>query len=214
MEYYPVCLNLKDKKCVVVGGGEVALRKVKSLVEAEAKVVVISPKITLALKELIDKNKITWLNQAYKSEYIKEDTFLVIAASNNKQLNAKIANEAQKLNLLVNVVDSPRVGNFILPATLRRGKLIISISTSGESPALAKKIKEDLLNIYGLEYEILVDLLGKLRPKVEAKYRDEETRKLFWEKVVNSRFLMEYIRDNKKEEIKKEIQALLEETDA
>lgn len=212
MEYYPVCLDLKDKKCIVVGGGEVALRKVKSLVSSQAKVVLISPEIIPKLKELVDKNKITYLNQAYRSDFIKKDTFLVIAATNNKQLNAKIALDAQKLNLLINVVDSRKLCNFILPATLRRGKLIISISTSGQSPALAKKIKEDLLNIYGLEYEIFIDLLGKLRPEVLAKY-DEETRKLFWEKAVNSN-LMAYIRDNKEEEIRKEIQALFEGTDA
>lgn len=210
MSYYPICLDLKNKKCIVVGGGEVALRKVKSLVEAHAKVVVISPQITSSLKELVNKNKITYLNQEYKSEYIKKDTFLLIAASNDKQLNAKIAKDASKLNLLINVVDSPQLCNFILPATLNRGKLIISISTSGQSPALAKKIKEDLQSIYGVEYEILVDLLGKLRTKVQAKYKNREDRKLFWEKLVNSD-LIEYIRNKKEEEIKKEIQALLEE---
>lgn len=213
MEYYPVYLDLKDKKCVVVGGGEVALRKIKSLVSAEAKVVVISPEITPKLKEWLDKNKITYLNQTYKSDYIKKDVFLVIAATNNKQLNAKIALDAHKSNLLINVVDSPGLCNFILPATLRRGKLIISISTSGQSPALAKKIKEELLNTYGIEYEIFVDLLGKLRPQVVAKYKDEKTRKLFWEKVVNSN-LIAYIRENKEEKIKKEIQTLFEERDA
>jgi len=192
-DYYPICLNIKDKKCVVVGGGEVALRKVKSLIEADAKVVVISPEIIPSLKELVKKNKITYVNQEYKSKYIKKDTFLVIAASNDKQLNAKIAHDADKLNLLINVVDSPKLGNFILPATLRRGKLIISISTSGQSPALARKIKKDLLSIYGIEYEILVNLLGKLRTKVQAKYKDEESRKLFWEKLINSD-LIEHIR--------------------
>jgi precorrin-2 dehydrogenase/sirohydrochlorin ferrochelatase len=207
--YYPILLDLKDKKCVVVGGGNVAFRKVKSLVEAEANVMVISPQITSSLKELVNKNKITYLKQEYKSEHIKKDTFLVIAASNNKELNTKIANDAHKLNLLINVVDSPNLCNFILPATLRRGKLIISISTSAQSPALAKKIKEELQNIYGAEYEILVDLLGKLRTKVHAKYKNEKARKIFWEKLVNSD-LIEYIRNNKEEEIKKEIKLLLE----
>lgn len=183
MTYYPICLDLKDKKCVVVGGGEVALRKVKSLLEAEAKVVIISPEIIFGIRELIDKNKITYLKQEYKSDDIAEDTFLIIAASNNKQLNAQIANEAKRLNLLVNVVDAPDLCNFIIPAILRRGDLIISISTSGKSPALAKKIKEDLRSIYGVEYEALVDLLGNLRHKVQAKYKNEEDRKLFWENL-------------------------------
>lgn len=185
MNYYPICLDLKDKKCVVVGGGEVALRKVKSLLEAEAKVVIISPEIIFGIRELIDKNKITYLKQEYKSDDIAEDTFLIIAASNNKQLNAQIANEAKKLNLLVNVVDAPDLCNFIIPAILRRGDLIISISTSGKSPALAKKIKEDLQSIYGVEYEALVDLLGDLRQKVQAKYKNEKDRKLFWENLLS-----------------------------
>ncbi|MEW6097504.1 MAG: bifunctional precorrin-2 dehydrogenase/sirohydrochlorin ferrochelatase [bacterium] len=201
-DYYPICLDLKDKKCVVVGGGEIALRKVKSLVEAQAKVVVISPEIISSFKELLKKNKITYLKQEYKSKHIKNDTFLVIVATDDKQLNAKIANDAGKLNLLINVVDAPSLGNFILPATFHRGKLIISVSTSGQSPALAKKIKEDLLNIYGVEYEILVDLLGNLRTKVHAKYKNKEDRKVFWEKLVNSD-LIEYIRNNKEEEIKR-----------
>lgn len=192
MVYYPICLNLKDKKCVVVGGGEVAFRKVKSLLEAQSNVTIISPEINLSLKELVKKNKVTYLNQEYKSEYIEKDTFLVIAASNNKRLNAKIAKDANKSNLLINVVDSPKLCNFIVPATFHRGKLIISVSTSGQSPTLARKIKEDLQNIYGVEYEILVDLLGKLRTEVQAKYKDEESRRLFWENLVNSD-LIEYI---------------------
>ncbi len=191
--YYPICLDLKDKKCVVVGGGEVAVRKVKSLVEAQAKVIVISPEINSSLKELVKKYKITYLNQEYKSEYIEKDTFLVIAASNNKRLNAKIAKDANKSNLLINVVDSPKLCNFIVPATFHRGNLIISISTSGKSPALARKIKEDLQKSYGVEYEVLVDLLGKLRTEVQAKYKDEENRRLFWENLVNSD-LIEYIK--------------------
>ena len=170
MTYYPICLDIKNKKCVVVGGGKVAFRKVESLLEAGAKVIVISPEIIPSLQKLergkpLNKNKITCLLQEYKSGDIKKGTFLVIAASDNSQLNAKIADDAKRLNLLINVVDSPKLCNFILPATLRRGSLTISVSTSGKSPALAKKIKEDLQNIYGTEYEVLVDSLGKLRTK-------------------------------------------------
>ncbi|MFH1562754.1 MAG: bifunctional precorrin-2 dehydrogenase/sirohydrochlorin ferrochelatase [Nitrospirota bacterium] len=168
MIYYPICLDIKNKRCVIVGGGKVAFRKVESLLEAGAKVIVISPGIIPSLKKLVDKNKITYLPQEYKFGDIKKGTFLVIAASDDFQLNAKIADEAKKLNLLINVADSPKLCNFILPATLRRGNLTISVSTSGKSPALAKKIKEDLQNVYGTEYEVLVDSLGKLRTKTQA----------------------------------------------
>ncbi len=163
MTYYPVCLDIKDKRCVVVGGGKVAFRKVESLLEAGARVIVISPKMNTSLQKLINKNKITYLPQEYKSGDIKKGIFLVIAATDDSQLNAKIADDAKRLNLLINVVDAPKLCNFILPATLRRGSLTISVSTSGKSPALAKKIKEDLQNIYGTEYEDLVNSLGKLR---------------------------------------------------
>ncbi|MEW6607740.1 MAG: bifunctional precorrin-2 dehydrogenase/sirohydrochlorin ferrochelatase [bacterium] len=183
MTYYPICLNLKNKKCLVVGGGKVALRKVKSLVEAQAKVTVISPKFSTLFKEL--ENKITCLKEKYNSNHIKKDTFLVIAATNDKQFNAKIARDANKLNLLINVVDSPEMCNFIVPAIMVRGDLIISVSTSGKSPALARKIKEDLEIIYGTEYEALVDSLAKLRNKVKVEYKDEEERKLFWEKLLS-----------------------------
>lgn len=210
MNYYPIFLDLKGKKCVVIGGGNVALRKVKSLVEAQANVVVISPKIISPLKELINKNKITYLKEEYNSKHIKNDTFLVIAASNDKKLNAKISKDANKLNLLINVVDSPNLCNFILPATLRRGKLIISVSTSAQSPQLAKKIKEDLQKLYGNEYEILVDLLGKLRTKVATKYKNEQARRIFWQKLINSD-LIDYIKNNKEKEIQSEIQSLLGE---
>lgn len=167
MTYYPVCLDIKNKRCVVVGGGKVAFRKVESLLEAGARVIVISPEIIPALQELVHKesrfveapfvNKITHLPREYKSGDIKKGTFLVIAATDDLQLNAKIADEAKRLNLLINVVDAPKLCNFIVPATLRRGNLTISVSTSGKSPALAKKIKEDLQNIYGAEYEDLLN---------------------------------------------------------
>src|SRR3990172_11961296 len=137
MKYYPVNLNIKNKMCIVIGGGKVAERKILSLLDCKADVTVISPKVTRFIQKLSDESKISILKRYFRKEDLKE-AFLVIAATNSSRINRKIIQEANKRKILINVVDSPELCDFIMPSLIRRGDLLITISTGGKAPALSK----------------------------------------------------------------------------
>jgi len=181
--YYPVNLKIENKKCVVVGGGKVAERKIKLLLEKGALVTVISPKITLLIEKLWRETKISYLAVTYTSSPLK-DAFLVIAASNDRTVNSRVAKDANRLGILVNVVDSPAESSFILPAILSRGDLTIAVSTAGKSPALARKIKEDLALIYSEEYGDLIEMIAQARERIKRKYPDFQERKKIWKRIM------------------------------
>ena len=182
-EYYPVSLKVRNKKCVVVGGGKVAQRKIKFLLEKGASVTAISPEITSVLDKLRRDGKISHSPVTYLSSHLK-DAFLVIAATDDRTINSRIAKDANKLGILVNVVDSPTESSFILPAILSRGDLTIAVSTAGKSPALARKIKEDLALIYSGEYGDVVDIVAKAREKIKRKYPSSEKRTQIWREIM------------------------------
>lgn len=181
--YYPVNLKIENKKCVVVGGGKVAERKIKLLLEKGALVTVISPKITLLIEKLWRETKISYLAVTYTSSPLK-DAFLVIAASNDRTVNSRVAKDANRLGILVNVVDSPAESSFIMPAILSRGDLTIAISTAGKSPALARKIKEDLALMYSDEYGDLIEMIAQARERIKRKYPDFQERKKIWKRIM------------------------------
>lgn len=183
--YYPICLELTNRNCLVVGGGEVAERKVLSLLQAEASVEVISPEVTGRIRRLAKARKISWTDREYRPGDSK-NAFLVISATNNPAANASIAQDADRLNTLLNVVDSPKECNFIVPASVVRGNLLISTSTSGKSPALAKRIRQEIQRNYGVEYGPLLDILGLCRELVLDKVPDIETRKQLFGRLADS----------------------------
>ena len=201
--YYPINLDLKGKKCVVVGGGKVAQRKVESLLACEANVLVASLKLSKRLKRFLEQSRITHFRGDYHPRILK-DGILVIAATDKSDINFKIFQDAVRLNKLINVVDSPDRCNFFVPAVLRRGALTISISTSGSCPALARKIKQELKDLYGREYAKFLSLLGNLRPEIKAKYDSCAKRKLVWQRLVNSDIL-DLLKKNKIGSIKKKV---------
>jgi len=172
MSFYPVCLDLEGKPCIVVGGGRVAERKVLGLLACDARVSVISPEMTHELLTLHAGGTIQWLKREYRSGDL-EQAFLVIAATNDEETQKQVFEEAGAHNLLLNVADVPQRCNFILPATVRQGDLIISISTAGKSPALARKLRMELEKRYGVEYKILVDILGAIRPQILASEQSQ-----------------------------------------
>lgn len=173
--YYAVSLNLVNKKCLVVGGGRVAERKVKSLLECKAKVVVISPEVTDELKKLADEGKIDYQAREYTVEDLDE-VFIAISATNCQELNRRVAGDCFARNIPINAVDDPEYCSFIVPAVVRRGDLTISISTGGKSPALAKKIRQELEQQYGNEYATLLQYLGQVREQVLEKIPDQAQR--------------------------------------
>jgi len=166
MKYYPINLDLKGKKCLVVGGGRVAERRVISLLECEADVIVISPRVTPKLERL-SVNKITYKSRSYKPSDLR-GAYLIIASTDNQKLNRRIGERARKLGALVNIVSEPKLSDFTVPSVLRRGNLLLAISTSGTSPALSKRLRSNLETILGKEYEIFTNIMGAIRTKCRS----------------------------------------------
>ena len=166
MKYYPIFLDISGKKCVVVGGGEVAVRKVGRLLDCGAKVFVVSPKLTPELITLKAGNTIEHIATDYNPLFI-EDAALIIGATDDEKTNAAISSDARSLGIPVNIVDDPQKCDFILPSVVERGDLNIAVGTGGKSPALARHLREELEAKYGVEYEILLKILGGLRPQMK-----------------------------------------------
>jgi precorrin-2 dehydrogenase/sirohydrochlorin ferrochelatase len=207
MRYFPVCLNINEKSCVVVGGGSVAARKAKSLLACGAKVTVISPVLTDVLQSLYERRRIAWLSREYQKVDIA-DAFLVIAATDDPQVQEQVFCEAEENNILVNVADVPEKCNFILPATVRRGDFTLSVSTGGKSPALARKIRQQLDGQFGMEYATVINLLGELRAIILAKGLTHPENKLIFEKLLDDK-IVEWVRKRSWGEIEDHIIKIL-----
>lgn len=170
MVYYAAYLNLRDRKCVVVGGGAVAERKVRALLECEASVTVISPELSPGLGLL--RSQADFLLRLYQEGDL-EGAFLAIAATDDREVNRQVAGEARRKGVLVNVVDDPDYCDFIVPSVVRRGELSVAISTGGRSPALARKVREALEAFLGPEYEELLALLAEARQQYKGRVPPE-----------------------------------------
>jgi len=194
MAYYPIAIDLTDKPCLIVGGGEVALRKAQALLEAGARVTVIAPEVIPELAGL-GVNIVTRPYEAGDAE----GHALVFAATGDRATNAAISSEAAAACVPVNVVDDPELCTFIVPSVVRRGDLILAVTTSGKSPALSKKIRREIESKYGPEYAELVDLMGKLRDEVKANYASQDEREAVFSRLLDSGIL-ELLRDGKHNE--------------
>jgi precorrin-2 dehydrogenase/sirohydrochlorin ferrochelatase len=199
MRYYPINLDIKNRKCLVVGGGAVGTRKVDTLLQCGADVTVISPQATDELSALAEAGKITLQKRKYSSADL-EGIFLVIGATDDETLNQQISADAQSRNLLCNIADRPAVCNFILPSIVQRGDLVITISTSGKSPALAKKLRKTLERQFGGEYADLLELMGAIRKRLLRQAHEPEAHKHLFNQLID-RGLLEMIRQGKKEDI-------------
>lgn len=166
--YFPAFLNIRKRKCVVVGGGNVALRKVRILLDCDAAVTVVSPDVHPELARLARDRAIQVVQRDYRPGDLK-GVGVVVAATDVKKVNRKIADEAKRHGSLVNVVDDPAPSNFIVPSFFRRGNLTIAISTAGMSPALATKIRTRLEQDFGAEYASLLYLVQEVRSKLKKE---------------------------------------------
>lgn len=193
MRYYPVNLDIRNRKCLVVGGGDVGTRKVMTLLDCGAMVVVISPAVTEKIEELSNKGLIKLERRGFKPTDL-DQIFLVIGATDNPELNRQIHAGAERLRMLCNIADRPEVCNFILPAIVNRGDLIIAISTSGKSPAFAKKMRKDLEKEFGTEYADFLTLMGGIRTKLLSKDHEPEAHKHLFENLIK-RDLVNLIKD-------------------
>ena len=197
--YYPLLLNIQGKKCLVVGGGEVALRKAQMLVEYGAIVEIVSPSLCPELKELVKNGAVRAAIKDYGPGDL-DDALLVVAATDNASINEKVAAEARKTGILVNVADKPDISDFIVPSYFRHGDIIVAVSTSGKSPALARKIRAELERDLKAEYAQLAVIANEVR--TELKQRGITVSGDDWQEVLNLNSLIELIRRHKNNEAK------------
>ncbi len=179
---YPIMVNLDYKEITIIGGGKIAYRKAKNFIDFGYKVKVISLDFNEKFKDIESKTEL--IRDEYKEEYI-ENSFIVVAATNNRDINKSIGMYCAEKNKLVNVVDNPTLSSYIVPSTIKRGDLIIGVSTSGKSPSLASKIKKDLEIVYDDSYEEYIKLLGELRCKILKKYDDPVKKKQLLNEIIN-----------------------------
>ncbi|MDQ1330643.1 MAG: Precorrin-2 dehydrogenase [Thermodesulfobacteriota bacterium] len=184
MRYYPVNLDIRNRKCLVVGGGDVGTRKAVTLLDCGAFVTVVSINAGQQLLTLAESGLIELKRRPYTGGDL-DGMFLVICATDNEELNLQVSIDAGKLNMLCNIADRPEACNFILPALVKRGDLVIAVSTSGKSPAFAKKIRKDLEKQFGNEYADFLKLMGAIRKKLLSKSHEPEAHKPLFEKLIN-----------------------------
>src|SRR5919107_1670944 len=182
--FYIACLKLTGRRCVVVGGGEIGLEKVEGLLACDGDVTLVAPEAVPELQELAREGSIRWERRDYRPDDL-ERAFMVIACTDDTDINIGIYNDAEERAMLVNVVDVPPLCNFILPAILRTGPLAIAISTAGASPALAKRLKAQIAEEYGEPYARLAGLLNDVRGWAKGTLPTYQDRKVFFEGIVN-----------------------------
>jgi len=183
--FYIACLKLKGRRCLVVGGGDIGLEKVEGLLACDADVSLIAPVAHPELEQLAAEGSIEWQKRVYAGAGDLEGAFMVIAATSDTEVNIDVFDDAERRAMLVNVVDVPPLCNFILPAIVRTGPLAIAISTAGASPALAKRMKREISELFGAEYARLAVILNDARGWAKATLPTYQDRKEFFEGIVN-----------------------------
>src|SRR3989440_8528835 len=182
---YIACLRLSGRSCVVLGGGDVGLEKVEGLLACDADVTLVAPDTVGELQTLASEGSIAWERREYAGPSDLEGVFIVIAATSNTDVNIRVYQDAERRAMLVNVVDVPPLCNFILPAIFRSGPVAIAISTAGASPALAKRMRDQIAEEYGEPYARLAEMLNDVRGWAKGTLATYQDRKEFFEAIVN-----------------------------
>jgi precorrin-2 dehydrogenase / sirohydrochlorin ferrochelatase len=183
--FYPVYLNLTNKRVIVIGGGEVAERKVESLLGTGASITVISPDLTSRLDALESEQRIRIKRRAYLAGDCAQAAF-VFSATDDENVSKAVFDEATRAGCLVNTADQPALCDFIMPAVLRRGDVAIAVSTGGTSPGLAAQLRNKIAEIIGPEYGRLAQLLARARQEIRRRVPDPEERKALHNRILNS----------------------------
>jgi precorrin-2 dehydrogenase / sirohydrochlorin ferrochelatase len=183
--FYIACLKLTGRRCLVVGGGDIGLEKVEGLLACDADVTLVAPVAHPALEDLAREGSIAWDKREYAGPSDLDGTFMAIACTDDTDVNIAVFDDAEKRAMLVNIVDVPPLCNFILPAIVRTGPLAIAISTAGASPALAKRMKRQVSEIFGEEYARLAVILNDARGWAKGTLPTYQDRKEFFEGIVN-----------------------------
>ncbi len=187
MDYLPIFINIKNQTCLIVGGGEVAARKAMLLLQAGARVSVVSPELDDHLKELLDRGDIYSYAKIFSPKYL-EGVALVIAATNDRVANQQVSEFAKERQIPVNVVDNPDLCTFITPSIVDRSPMLIAISSGGQSPVLARLLRAHLETTIPATYARLTTIAGKFRQQVKQHFAHIEKRRFFWEKILQGPF--------------------------
>jgi len=183
--FYIACLKLKGRRCLVVGGGDIGLEKVEGLLACDADVTLLAPAAHPELEAMARENSIAWERREYAGAEDLEGVFMVIACTDDTDVNIAVFDDAERRAMLVNIVDVPPLCNFILPAIVRTGPLAIAISTAGASPALAKRMKREISDLFGEDYARLAVMLNDVRGWAKGTLPTYNDRKDFFEGIVN-----------------------------
>jgi len=192
--FFPILINLSKFPCLVIGGGNVALRKVTTLLNFKTKVTVVAPNICKPLKDLSRKNKIKIIHEPYHKTFL-ENFEIIFCATDNLQINKAVSKDCKERKKLLNVADVPELCDFILPAVVKRGDLTISVSSQGRAPFFAKEIKNKIDNIFSVSYKDISELAGNFRSTVlndkkfeSAKMKEKAFKKfcmIDWQKILD-----------------------------
>ncbi|RUM81462.1 MAG: uroporphyrinogen-III C-methyltransferase [Candidatus Thioglobus sp.] len=208
MNYLPIFIDIKQQPCLVVGGGDIALRKINLLLKANAAVTCVSKECCDGIQKLVKNNQITYIEKAFEASDIDRQV-LIVSATDDSTLNTHVSELAKVANIPVNVVDSPDLCSFIMPSIVDRSPIVIAISSAGKAPVLARLIRAKLESTIPHAYGKLAELAGNFRDQVKAKFNNIEDRRYFWEKTFSG-IVAEKVFTGKVDEAKADLQAQLD----
>lgn len=200
---YPINLNLNGKKCLVIGGGSVAERKILSLIETGAKITVVAPSALTTINNLALDKKITWICDIFESGMTK-GYFLTIVATDDDKVNKLAIEEAKSFGALVNAPANPELSDFSVPAKIRRGDLTVAVSTNGISPALSRIIKEEISEFLPKNISEWIKIIKRVRNEGKEKLKSSKDRENFWRKALNKR-VFKMLKEGKLKEAEAEL---------
>jgi len=210
MKYFPIFLDTKYIKAIVIGGGDVAARKIELLLKTTTNITVMSAQLSISVKRLVDTHQLQWLEHDYEAGHFKAKN-LVIAATDNTEVNQAVAAEAEKFNLLANVVDQPELCTYITPSIIDRDPMLIAMSSSGSAPILLRMLREQIEKTLPDGYGRLADFSLKFRDHVKARIKGIRNRRSFWEQILRGA-VGQLILDGKNIEAEKQLISSLKET--
>jgi precorrin-2 dehydrogenase/sirohydrochlorin ferrochelatase len=203
MNLFPIYLKLARRRCLVVGAGRIGEEKIEGLLRADADVTVVAPHATSRIQSLARDGKLRWEKRKFRSSDLR-GVFVIVAATSTPKLHEQIYKQAQRRGILCNVVDDPPHCDFYYASVVRRGSLQFAISTSGQSPALAQRLRHKLEEQFGSEYELWIEELGAARERLFAKKMDPERRRLILHRLASQQAFEEFVRRQKRVESKRE----------
>ncbi len=210
MDYLPIFIDIQQKPCLVVGGGDIAFRKITLLLKANAQVHCVDQSACVNVKALAEEGKITLIDRNFEAGDIDQQV-LIVSATDNAELNTQVSQLANEANIPVNVVDSPSLCSFVMPSIVDRSPIVIAISSAGKAPVLARLIRAKLEGTIPHAYGKLAELAGNFRDQVKAKFSNIEDRRYFWERVFSG-IVAEKVFSGKVEEAKADMQKQLDDS--